>query len=138
MAINLSHLNKLLKKSSTRVLPPGFYSAVIQEASVEESKNGNPQIVYKLEVEVDTQTGLQKVVIYKFTQLAEPMFDFFIREMELLRVIVPDMSELEEVLSSLPGTVVEIEVDYNPGYGYPVPKFLSVLCKPNGNYGYIF
>lgn len=136
MPINLSHLNKLLKKSSTRVIPPGFYSAVILEASVEESKNGNPQIVYKIEVDVETPTGLQKALVHKFTQLAEPMFDFFIREMELLKVVVPDMDQLEEVLSGLRGTVVEIEVDYNPGYGYPVPKFLSVLCKANGNYGY--
>ncbi len=86
MEFNLSHLNKHLTGSVTVMTPPGHYPATILDASVESSKNGNPQIVYQLDVEINSPKGLVRAVIYKFTQLIEPMIEFFLDEMTFLEI----------------------------------------------------
>jgi len=133
---DLSHLNKHLTGLGNILTPPGRYSATILNAAVESSKNGNPQIVYHLDVEINSPKGLVRTVIYKFTQLIEPMIEFFLDEMTILKVTLTDMDELPTALSDLIGAVVEIEVAYNPGYQYPVPKFLRLVCKPRENCGH--
>lgn len=136
MREDLSHLNKHLTRLLPRMTPPGIYPATILAASVERSKNGKPQIVYKLEVEVKDPSGFHKALIFKFTQLIEPMIEFFLDDMAVLEITLTDMDQVPEALASVIGAIVETEVAYNPGYQYPVPKFLRLVCKPRENCGY--
>jgi len=132
METDLSDLNGPYLSMIGNMLPAGRYTASLLTAVVETSNSGNPQVVWTLEVE--NPSNSQKHLVKKFTQLSKDKMYWLFLELNLLEETVTDLNDLQEVLKSLTGTRVAIQIDYSPGYGYPIPKFARLISKPHRVY----
>jgi hypothetical protein len=111
MRINLSDLNRAYRLSETKYAGPlgsGIYDARLVCADIGYSENGNRQIELLLEAGSDDE---EIGTATKSSPLVKKSMPYLRKELETLGVFINDMNELHEILPSLVGSVVEIEVD---------------------------
>ena len=113
-SLDLSDLNESYHASqsaSVRTLPSGFFKGHLVDAEISYSKDNIRQIKWVFKAEMDCK---RFGTATKVTQLSEMSMPYLKADLETLGISVYDLDDLHEILPSLVGSVIEIEVHDDP------------------------
>lgn len=126
--IDLSFLDEAYHESEGYAgsLPSGTYIARLVTAEITESKNLNPQIKWILEAEISPgNIG----TTMKFSPLLPQSIFFLKKDLKILGIVLGPVNQLHNILPSLKGTIIEIEVEDDPENGLHTVNFLRKIPR---------
>ena len=125
--INLTHLSGAFDNLANGGPPAaGHYVARITATEINNSKKGDPQVVYDLLIFPEEDFR----VVKKFTPLQADRLYFLDNDMKILQEPLTKIVDLPGALQNVINSIVEIEISYaGEGFIFPIPRFLALVKK---------